>query len=171
VDQSVSLQKVNESGSVNLIVEVLGYKLDDSGFNDPMGDILAVRALQPPANFDNSRGIMTVMMAGPLDGESLRWNGNRVIRDLLNGSDEYKVPRCGVGSVVLLRSCVPMAEGMMSAGSYSVVEVCPEVDLDDKPDPVDKFKGEWLRPTGEALVADDVVEFTRQLLTVLLPGR
>jgi hypothetical protein len=138
--------------------------------NDPMGDVMAVRVLQPPADFDNSRGMMTVMMAGPVD-DSSKWDGNRLIRDLLVGTEEFDVPRCGVGSIVELRSCVPMADGMMSVGKYKVVELHPDANLEDRPDPADKFQGEWLRPTGEALVADDVVEFTRQLLISLAPGR
>lgn len=159
----------DETNSSELLVEVLGYKLDESGYNDPLGDVMAVRALQLPVGQIFSGGITRVQMRGPTD-DADNWDGNRLIRDLITGSETFGVPKCGVGSIVLLKGCSLDGDNTISIGGYSVVETCASADLEDRPDPGDVFEGGWIRPTREALVANSVLEYTTQLLGVLSPG-
>jgi hypothetical protein len=128
---------------------------------------LAVKALQAPASID-SRGVFCVMMAGPRDDYQGQWRGgNTLIRDLLNGSEEFGVPACGVGSILALKYCVPIADGIVSAGKYIVLEPCDNAHLDEFADPAEWFQGDWIRPVGGEHIAGSVEEFVTELCRIV----
>jgi hypothetical protein len=136
------MHQVNGGDSLDLTIEVLGYRMDDSGYNNPMGDILAARVLQAPRHLADL-DVFQVKMKEP-DGPN--WNGNRLIRDLINGTEQFGVQACGVGSVLVLRGFEQDAEGNCTTSLYTILETRDTAQLDEYPDPSKLFEGEWVRP-------------------------
>lgn len=148
-----------QNENLRLTVEIIGYSLDNSGYNDPLKDRMAVKLLQTP---DTISGLAIVSMEFPGVHDA-----NRVIRDLYQGSSEWEVPRCPVGSILVLEDCTILGDEMIAAGAFTVLETPRHSDISATPDPKDYFEGEWLRPTRDEYVVDSVEGFVNTLLKIV----
>jgi hypothetical protein len=141
-----AVKNSNSDAAIDIIVEILGYRLDNSGADERKGDLIAVRAIPREPGAFNNNAMFLVKMTGSED-DNVKSLGNPSIRDLLLGTELLGVRKCGVGSVIELQSCRMIEDGVWAVDSYSVLEAFQAADLSEMPDPTEKFEGNWKRPT------------------------
>ncbi len=106
---------------MDITVKVIGYKLlNDGRVDNPLADRLAAEIYITPKGADLP-AVIDIHLVNVA-------NGNRLIRELYIGSEEYGIPACPVGSLVKFTDCKFEAPHFVTASGYEVVKVVLDSD-------------------------------------------